>query len=367
MFDLSKNYIIVSATALASGGALTILKQFIKHASQNSNDYIMFVSAGLELPVCDNIIYIENTPKGWLKRIYWDWFGCRKFISEHKINVKKVISLQNSSLNVPYEQIIYLHQSIPFSKVDSFLKNITSDNVKLFLYKKFYSYFIFKYVNANTTIVVQTNWMKKGVLEQCDKISTERVLVIKPDIKAFNNTNFDVDMDVSAKTLLYPATPLTYKNHLVILKALVILKKKYFIDDLKFQVTFEKNRYKNFDKFVQLNNLSKNVDYLGVLSYSNLQKKYMAASLIVFPSYIESYGLPLIEAASLGKKIISSDLPYARDVLKDYSGVDFVIYNNEDGWAKALFNVLNGNSKLNFRPYEKDSRSSWPQFFSILK
>ncbi|EFN8643873.1 glycosyltransferase family 1 protein, partial [Escherichia coli] len=179
MFDLSKNYIIVSATALASGGALTILKQFIKHASQNSNDYIMFVSAGLELPVCDNIIYIENTPKGWLKRIYWDWFGCRKFISEHKINVKKVISLQNSSLNVPYEQIIYLHQPIPFSKVDSFLKNITSDNVKLFLYKKFYSYFIFKYVNANTTIVVQTNWMKKGVLEQCDKISTERVLVIK--------------------------------------------------------------------------------------------------------------------------------------------------------------------------------------------
>ncbi|EFG7688244.1 TPA: glycosyltransferase family 1 protein, partial [Escherichia coli] len=117
MFDLSKSYIVVSATALASGGALTILKQFIKHASQNSNDYIMFVSAGLELPVCDNIIYIENTPKGWLKRIYWDWFGCRKFISEHKINVKKVISLQNSSLNVPYEQIIYLHQPIPFSKV----------------------------------------------------------------------------------------------------------------------------------------------------------------------------------------------------------------------------------------------------------
>lgn len=28
----------------------------------------------------------------------------------------------------------------------------------------------------------------------------------------------------------------------------------------------------------------------------------MAASFIVFPSYIESYGLPLIEAASLGKK-----------------------------------------------------------------
>ena len=95
----------------------------------------MFVSAGLELPVCDNIIYIENnTKRGWLKRIYWDWFGCPKFISEHKINVKKVISPTKFQFECSYEQIILLSAPANSGSVKLILLNdITFDNVKLFL------------------------------------------------------------------------------------------------------------------------------------------------------------------------------------------------------------------------------------------
>ncbi|WP_236300697.1 glycosyltransferase, partial [Enterobacter bugandensis] len=89
--------------------------------------------------------------------------------------------------------------------------------------------------------------------------------------------------------------------------------------------------------------------------------------IIVFPSYIESYGLPLIEAASLGKKIICSDLPYSRDVLSGYEGAIFVDYNSEIDWAQEIHTALQQGSDYHYKKFENDSRSSWPQFFELLK
>ncbi|MCF1339922.1 glycosyltransferase [Enterobacter asburiae] len=367
MINNEHRYMVVSATALASGGALTILRQFVSHASKDNNKYLIFVPQGLHLPKYDNIIYIENERKGWFKRIYWDWFGCKSFLKKKCINVKKVISLQNSSLNVPYEQIIYLHQPIPFSEIHSFFKNLSVDNFKLFLYKTFYSFFIFKFVSKSTIFVVQTDWMKTGVLKRCNKLSPEQIEIIKPDIKAFTSS---VELDGFIKeenTLLYPATPLSYKNHMIILKALSLLKKSYNRYDIKFKVTFNKGLYKNFDDYIARNALEENVEYLGVLSYQDLQKIYEKATIIVFPSYIESYGLPLIEAASLGKKIICSDLPYSRDVLSGYEGAIFVDYNSEIDWAQEIHTALQQGSDYHYKKFENDSRSSWPQFFELLK
>ncbi|EPM7551800.1 glycosyltransferase [Citrobacter freundii] len=364
MFDKKKEYIIVSATALAASGALTILRQFIQHAANDINNYIVFVPVAVDLPSHDNIIYVKNSPKGWAKRIYWDWIGCKIFLMRHSIKVKKIICLQNSSINVPYPQIIYLHQPIPFSEFDFFLKEFSFSNIKLLLYKKFYALFIFKFINEKTIFVVQTEWMKESVLNKCKKLRKNQVIVIKPDLKVLNEIK--EDEKISRKTLLYPATALSYKNHIVILKALTQLVEKYHIHDIKFQVTFDEGEYKNFDRFVYKNNLLKNIEYLGVISYNELQKEYKRASLVVFPSYIESYGLPLIEAASLGKRIVCSDLPYARDVLDNYEGSIFVKYNDVDEWAFSITRALDIISGTPIRPYENNNRSSWPDFFKLI-
>ncbi|MBW9461107.1 glycosyltransferase [Kluyvera sp. EC_51] len=365
MFDQTKEYVIVSATALESSGALTILRQFIEHASNDSHDFIIFVPSSLDLPEYKNIVYVKTSPKNWIKRIYWDWFGCGKFLKRESIKVKLVICLQNSSLNVPYQQIIYLHQPIPFSEFSLSLRNLTLNDLKLFLYKKFYALFIFKFINDQTIFVVQTEWMKLGVLKKCTGLNIEQVVVLKPDLKLASeliNENL-----IHKNTLLYPATALSYKNHIVILKSLVILKEKYHINDIKFQVTFDKGMYKTFDRYISKYSLSDNIEYLGFISYSELQQRYHRVAVIVFPSYIESYGLPLIESASLGKQIVCSDLPYARDVLENYEGVSFVKYDDESHWAHSIYNALIIKSHTQIRPYENDTRSSWPHFFDLIQ
>ncbi|EBJ1773258.1 glycosyltransferase family 1 protein, partial [Salmonella enterica] len=212
--------------------------------------------------------------------------------------------------------------------------------------------------------VVQTEWMKSSLLNRCRNLNVKQVVVLRPDIKLFE-ARLD-NKEISKNTLLYPATALSYKNHLVILKSLTLLKKQFGINDIKFQVTFDKGQYKVFDRYVYENDLSTNIEYLGVISYIELQKKYLSASLVVFPSYIESYGLPLIEAAILGKRIICSDLPYARDVLNNYEGGIFVKYNDENNWANVIYDVLTNKSCTQIRPYENDNCSSWPRFFDLI-
>ena len=50
--------------------------------------------------------------------------------------------------------------------------------------------------------------------------------------------------------------------------------------------------------------------------YLDPRELYFNCPYLIFPSIIESFGLPLIEAADSGMKVIASDLPYVHDVIK---------------------------------------------------
>lgn len=88
------------------------------------------------------------------------------------------------------------------------------------------------------------------------------------------------------------------------------------------------------------------IEYLGRIPYERVLAMYKACDALVFPSYIETYGLPLIEAASLGIPIIAADLPYAREVLAGYDGAMFVAYNDAYAWKKAISSLVKGAATL---------------------
>ena len=51
--------------------------------------------------------------------------------------------------------------------------------------------------------------------------------------------------------------------------------------------------------------------------------KYFSKSVLLFPSYVESFGLPLLEAKMTGCYIIASDTPFSREILHDYDKASF--------------------------------------------
>lgn len=364
--NFESEVVVVNATALDKSGALTILKQFVNHASQDkTNHYLCFIPCNVDFEITDNITFIKKAKMGWLSRIVWDSAGLKKYINNNGLIVKKIISLQNTSVNFDCEQIIYLHQPLPFSNIKWSL--FKKDEAIFFLYKHFYKFFIFLFSTKNTQYVVQTEWMK-GVLSSDCKINSNNIFVIKPDIKLPSTSHKQKEGAAYGHVLLYPATPLVYKNHDVILDALKILKSENRIDGIKFQVTFKGEEYPLFKNKVNRLGLSNNIDYLGTISYSELVQKYENASIVLFPSYIETFGLPLAEGATLNKPILCSDLPFSRDVLHGYLGATYLDYQDPLGWANAIKKTLKeiDSNSLDCGNFEFKQSSSWKDFFKLI-
>jgi glycosyltransferase involved in cell wall biosynthesis len=77
---------------------------------------------------------------------------------------------------------------------------------------------------------------------------------------------------------------------------------------------------------------------LGYLDESALAAAYGAADVLVFPSLVESAGLPLIEAMSLGLPVVAADRPYAHEICGD--GALYFAPTDVDGLAARIVALL---------------------------
>ncbi|EGT3617791.1 glycosyltransferase family 4 protein [Clostridium perfringens] len=138
------------------------------------------------------------------------------------------------------------------------------------------------------------------------------------------------------------------------MEALNLLVNDIKLKNLKLCFTVYKENIVDRDilKKISEYNLEDNIEFLGHLNLKKLNEYYSTANIVVFPSYIETVGLPLMEAASFNKKIICSDLEYAREVLAGYNQVKYVDYEDYENWSKSIYETINSlesNSlRLNF-------------------
>jgi glycosyltransferase involved in cell wall biosynthesis len=107
--------------------------------------------------------------------------------------------------------------------------------------------------------------------------------------------------------LLYPANHYSYKNHKIITDML----SDNSIKNLLIYFTATISEFQKFKNFKSI----RRIDYY---SYKNTYKIYNKFDGLIYPSRIESLGLPLQEALNFKIPILCSDLPYSRELLKEY-------------------------------------------------
>jgi glycosyltransferase involved in cell wall biosynthesis len=59
------------------------------------------------------------------------------------------------------------------------------------------------------------------------------------------------------------------------------------------------------------------IHILGEVPYGDIKKYYQEASLFVFPSYLETFGHPLLEAMANDLPLVAADIPVFREIAKD--------------------------------------------------
>lgn len=313
--------ILVYDVAASSHGVLSILHDFYKSVKEYGNKDIQwfFVIGKTDLEETENIhVYkMDWAKKSWFHRIYCDCVTMPKFIKEHKID--KIISLQH--LTVPFTKIpqdIYLHEPMPYT--DFVFHFWRKEERGLWVRKHIFGKLVNHSIRKAGTVFVQTDWMR----ETCSRIvgvSPDKFFCVQPDVDLKIVQKFNVDSLKQSITFFYPARCLVYKNHKVILEAAKILQQQGISN---FSVDLTIDRAEDMARACReiLPDVSQTVHLKGTIPRENVME-YYARSVLVFPSVVETYGLPVLEARLTGTPILASDMPFCHEILDGYENVQF--------------------------------------------
>lgn len=82
------------------------------------------------------------------------------------------------------------------------------------------------------------------------------------------------------------------------------------------------------------------------------------ARALLFPTFTEGFGLPLIEALSLKVPVIASDIPVFREIAGDIP--DYLDPIDGKGWMEYIENYMLENSSLRQRQLDRISNFKIP-------
>ncbi len=352
--------IIVLATASRLRGALTIYKQFIGYLKEEigGDHYYVFVHKSMPQPMIPGVNYIEFDTTSMLDRIKFDFKGCSRMLNIMGVKPDVIVSLQNTGLRTDIPQVIYYHQSIPLYPQNwNFLKK---EERYLFYYKYIYPFFVKWTINSCTHFVVQIPFINEGVVRKF-QVPSDRVHTMFPDVEEIDVDSINPYLwEDEKKHFIYPANRASYKMHVTLVKALQILNDNNVI----LHLTLAKGDNPVLDKMISDAGLEETIIREGAIDHSCLLSMYKSATGLLFPSVIETIGLPLLEAAAFGIPIVASDIAYAHQVLEGYEGVEFVVANNVNGWIEAIKRVI--STPKMYKSIER-KESSWPGFFELVR
>ena len=309
--------IMVFDVAAEGGGALSVLTDYYNEYCKDikNNYYLVLGKPHFEQRSNIKIINKSWIKKSWFHRLFFDLFSAKSLVKRHEIN--RVVSLQNiiiPFLNVP--QTVLVHNALPFSEY----KIKFSDSPKLWFYQNIIGALIRQSCKKADDIIVQTNWMKRKIIEQVNV--NRNNIIVKPPVVKMSNAGKFLDTFENRKTFFYPAGAGVYKNHRVIVEACKKLKNEN-INDYEIVFTLNGNENNNISRIKRtIDNEKLPIHFVGVLPKGKVFDFYQK-SILLFPSNIETIGLPLLEARSFNTPIIVADCEYSRDVLREYSNTTY--------------------------------------------
>lgn len=307
--------IVVSAVNIRKGGTLTILRNCLKYLSDlaQREDYrIVALVHRKDLAEYSGIEYIEipDSIKNWGKRLWCEYVTMYR-ISKSLAPVYLWFSLHDTTPRVMAErQAVYCQTSFPF--LHWRLRDLMFD-YKIVLFALFTRFAYRWNIKRNRYLVVQAEWLRKGFSKMFG-LPESWFIVAPPKQPIVQGKGKDKKYNRNkVYTFLFAATPDCHKNFEIVCRASQLLEKEVGCD--KFNVIFTidgtENKYSQwlYKKWGNLNSLR----FKGLMDRVTLFDCYNQVDCLVFPSRIETWGLPISEFAAFNKPMLLADLPYAHE------------------------------------------------------
>lgn len=363
------NTIIISAVNFIEGGPLSILKKCVQELSVYNADQryevIVLVNSKNLLHEYDNVTYIEYSQpkKNWFFRVFYEYVYF--FFVSLKYKPLIWLSLHDTTPNVRAKyRYVYMHNPSPFYEKKKGEKLIW----KFRLFVSFYKFLYRLNVKRNTSIIVQQDWFRSKISDMF-KINKDKIIVAYPEFTVPESPFYDGLYN--KHTFFFNSFPREFKNFEVICQAADILNGyKDLGDDWNVYLTIDgtENVYSRFVVDKYRNN--PHIHFIGLVSREKCEEYYKTTEVLIFPSRLETWGLPISEYKVYGKKMILADLPYAHETANGAKEVKFFDPTNAEQLAEIMNNVITGCASF-FSSVPKNVImdpfcTSWAELFRII-
>lgn len=368
MENNTKPVIVISGINLRSGGTLSIFQDCLGFLSKNYVGQYEIVALVHDEKMFDSLSNIEfvsfpKSVKSYFYRIYYEYFYFKKL--SQKIKPFLWLSLHDTTPNVVAERrAVYCHNPSMAYK-PSFQQMTLDPKYALFshLYKFVYRHNICK----NDYVIVQQQWLRDMFRKM---FNLGNVVVAHPSIEQLNlfdskllNKNSD-----GCYHFFYPTLPRIFKNIRLIIDAVRLLNKQ---NDLNFDVTItisgDENKYAK--QIIRYAREITNIKFIGRVSRKEVFDIFQETDCLIFPSKLETWGLPISEFKYTNKPILLADEVYAHETVGSYDFVSFFDSDDASMLANLMYESMTGTLKPTAsklipipQPYCKD----WSELFDLL-
>lgn len=363
--------IVVSAVNLNVGGTLTILRdclQYLSEFAEKENCRVVALVYKRELADYPNIEYIEMQwpKKAWMMRLWCEYVTMRK-LSQRLSPVSLWLSLHDTTPNVKAERrAVYCHNPFPFYRW-KMREWIFSPKVVLFSLFSKYAYQI--NIHQNAHVIVQQQWLRREFV-RLFHLDEKEIIVAAPEHKPITQRVMEKHRS-KEYSFLFASSPNSHKNFECLCEATRLLQRK--MPDLPFKVyvTIQGNE-NNYAKWLykRWGRCISNLRFIGFLKREALYSYYQQCDCLVFPSKVETWGLPITEFAACRKPMLLADLPYAHETAAGCSQLAFFDPEQPEQLAAQMEKLIRGDqsflTEIAKDPQKAPKADSWHELFKLL-
>jgi len=174
-----------------------------------------------------------------------------------------------------------------------------------------YAFFLNNIKNIDN-IIVNSNWIKKIIQDDLKKKS---VMIPNGVNLERNESNKKIKLEGAQNILFWGRISPEKGVDLLIHSAKFVLEKNPMCH---FYIIGDGPELKSIKKLSENLGIQKNIHYTGFLSYEEIVKYANSADITVFPSKFENSPISILEAMSIGKPIVSTDIGGIPEIVNNY-------------------------------------------------
>jgi glycosyltransferase involved in cell wall biosynthesis len=231
--------------------------------------------------------------------------------------------------------------------------------------RNYFKYITGKSLNRSDAIIT-VSYFSKSEIKKTFNILNKRIDVIynAPGIVG-KEGEYNINRLIDSEYIFYLGNFRSYKNVDVLIRGFKIYLSKYCNRELKLVIAGN-DPSEQMKLFADELNIRERIIFLSKPSDEQIYILYKYASAFVFPSKYEGFGIPPLEAMSLGVPVIISDA----EALVETSGSAALIFrrNDPEDLSMAMNTImtdLNLRDSLVKKGFENIKKYSWKQ--SALK